>query len=237
MSCPSCWSSHDQVRGCSNVPQKMCICPSAQSFTVKPFNCLHLAVNHISLWFLIIWRLLQVPPTCVFCWPSLIVKDSDGKSNVFGPEFQLVSLVWQGGTPFSINLWSVKNLMHSWCISEKRTCLSCTISHTNVGQRGHTAVGTAVVSWKVELGWISIGKSHHGHNNIGKPCLTMAAVERMFEVFETLHFKPERCLRKKCFFFLLYHQRFPKMYHKKDQKKIPVANSKIGTQKISVQEP
>lgn len=184
MSCPSCWSSHDQVRGCSNVPQKMRICPSAQSFTVKPFNCLHLAVNHISLWFLIIWRLSQVPPTCVFCWPSLIVKDSDGKSNVFGPEFQLVSLVWQGGTR---NSPLISEASKTWCIhdekTEERTCLSCNynfahksgilgLSFNVKGQRGHTAVGTAVVSWKVELGWISIGKSHHGHNNIGKPCLT-----------------------------------------------------------------
>ena len=52
-----------------------------------------------------------------------------------------------------------------------------------MGQRGHTAVGTAIVSWKVELGWISIGKSHHGHNDIAKPCLrrlTAASVKMMF---------------------------------------------------------
>lgn len=90
---------------------KRCVSVRLLKASQWPFNCLHLAVNHISPWFLIIWRLSQVPPTCVFCWPSLIVKDSDGKSNVFGPEFQLVSLVWQGGTPFSINLWSVKNWM------------------------------------------------------------------------------------------------------------------------------
>ena len=34
----------------------------------------------------------------------------------------------------------------------------------------------------------------------------------------TLNFKPERCLSQKMFFFLLYHQRFPKMYHKKRDK-------------------
>ena len=54
----------------------------------------------------------------------------------------------------------------------------------------------------------------------------------------TLNFKPERCLSQKMLSLLTLPSTLPKdVPQKKRQTKIPVANSKIGTQKISVQEP